>query len=201
MFVVVALPSNEFMIENAYHNKCLAIETSYVTVKSCDIYSLQQAWQWTPFSQLQNTLTLACLSAPKGAKASDRVNMAGCDRYNASQIWDWREKLIELNGTNMRLNYGRVGTSVAIFEFIGVWAQWKVFSAGNSVENEIGIVRAFVNIRGLIDVFEPRLVPSCDKFGTSCYHLQTYTAIKFCAQAIFLKTVLGAHLLSRIILC
>ena len=136
------------MIYNEARNKCIAIEPNHVTAKSCDIHSQQQAWRWSPFSQLVNVLTLECLSAPKDANIADKAaKMAKCDQNNASQIWDWQTLFIKLNGTSLRLNYGYTEPSLAVVgsDFAGPWSEWKVY-AENSLENEIGIVTVLVRI-------------------------------------------------------
>ena len=133
-----AQPSYGIMFYNAAHDKCITIESNQVTVKPCDAHLPEQLWQWTPFSQLQNFLTLQCLSAPREANSGDAVKMAECDQQNASQIWKQEEKFITLNDTSLVLNYGDSSPSVLLqATFRGSWSWWEILQ--DSVESKTGI--------------------------------------------------------------
>ena len=125
-----AVFSKEFMIYSKANDKCMAIELNHITKTSCDVHSQQQMWRWTPFSQLQNMLTLECLSAPNGAKIGDPVTMAKCDQQNVSQLWNWQDEYIILHGRILRLN-AAIGSLISLRTYTGSQSKWEVYGENN----------------------------------------------------------------------
>ena len=129
------------MLYNKVLEKCLTVEVDRITVKSCDVHSQHQVWRWTPFSQLQNSLTLECVSAPEGAVYGDPLHMAKCDQYNASQKWNWQESSIVLFGETLRFNCysARAGGPVELYNVVSNYSRWEDYEERN-LNDETGMI-------------------------------------------------------------
>ena len=143
---VAAVFSKEFMIYSKANDKCMAIELNHITKTSCDVHSQHQVWRWTPFSQLQNMLTLKCLSAPNEAKMGDPIRMEKCDQHNASQLWNWEDDFIILHGRSLRLNAAS-SDLIKLQIFTGPYSVWEVYGEHN-LDDETGMVNARMGRRG-----------------------------------------------------
>ncbi len=131
----LALRSNEFLIYNADLDKCVTVEGSVVTGRSCDLSSSGKVWRWTPFGQIQNIFSLKCLSAPDKPRNWARVELIACNRENLTQIWTCADKLFRPNGLILNLNFGNVqgGDYVVLFQGTGPWSKWQVFGEQKNI--------------------------------------------------------------------